>query len=234
MPTVTPDQGLTLPIQADAANDQTQFANYNNTSSGVESRLVKRYINLADRTARNAAPTSGEISFLTTPGQHYRYNGTAAAWWELYPVTAYKATETQVVNNSTVLVNDSHLAVALQANAIYALSGYIASDSGTTADIKFDWTGPAGFTMPMWGGARLDTAAGGFVGNLNALSSAAATTIIVATGAAIGSPTSINLGGAVLTAGTAGTLQLRWAQNTLEAVNTRVKAGSWIAITRVG
>jgi hypothetical protein len=233
VPTVTPDQGLTLPIQADAANEQTAFANYNG-ANGVESRLVKRYINLADRTARNPTPTAGEISFLTTPGQHYRYNGTAVAWWELYPVTAYKLTETQVVNNSTVFVNDSHLALGLQANAIYGLSGWLAWDSGTTGDIKFDWTGPAGFTMPVWAGARIDSAVAGAVGNMTGLVSAAATTVVVAAGAGIGTFSSLNLGGAVITTGTAGTLQLRWAQNAAEAVNTRLKAGSWVGITRVG
>lgn len=231
MPTVTPDQGLTLPIQADAANEQTAFANYNG-SNGVESRLVKRYINLADRTARNPTPTAGEISFLTTPGIHYRYTGTA--WWELYPITAFKATETQVVNNSTAFVNDSHLVIGMQASAIYILDGHLIYDTGNTAKIKAQFTVPAAASSFQWALTASDTAATTTTGVPNWSTPGGVGNALSRGSAGIGTFLSGQIRGDVTTGVNAGNLQFQWAQNALEAVNTRVKAGSWIRLTRVG
>lgn len=231
MPTVTPDQGLSLPIQADAANEQTAFANYNNGASGVENRLVKRYINLADRTARNPAPVAGEISYLTTPGVHYRWTG--STWFELYSLTAYKSVETQVVNNSTAFVNDSHLVIGMQANAIYAIDGHFFWDSGNTGKIKFIFTIPAGAASNLWTIAGPDTSSTTTTGVPNWSTSGGVTVALARGAAGIGTPVSGQVRGDVTVAGTAGNLQLQWAQNALEAVNTRVKAGSWLRITRV-
>src|SRR5689334_15518535 len=102
MPVNSADQGLVLPIQADAASEQTAFASYN---TGSESRLVKRYVDLADRTARNPTPTPGEISYLTNPGRH-DFRAASGKWLEVRDLIVSKITETQVVNNSTTLVND--------------------------------------------------------------------------------------------------------------------------------
>jgi hypothetical protein len=232
MPTVTPDQGLSLPIQADAANQQTAFASYNNTSSGVESRLVKRYTNFADRAARNPTPTTGEISFLATPGFHFRWTG--SAWFELYPITAYKAAETQVVNNSTVFVNDSHLFIAMQANAVYAIDGYFAWDTGNTGKIKFVCTVPAGAGSNQWTILAPDTSSTTTTGVPNWQSLAGVGNTVARGGAGIGTFIGGHVRGDVTTGGTAGNLTLQWAQNAAEAVNTRVKTGSYLRLQRVG
>lgn len=224
MPTNTADQALTLPLQADAANEQTAFSSYN---TGVESRLAKRYVDAADRTARNPTPTAGEISYLTNPGRHDFYTGTA--WWELRPLFVNKATETQVVNNSTAFVNDSHLILPLQANARYVLDGLICHDAGTTADMKYDWIGPAGFSMPRWNLVGADTA-----NAFTTVGSAANSTPLARVGLGIGTFVYLSLTGVVLTVATAGNLTLRWAQNAAEAVNNRVKQDSFIRLIRVG
>lgn len=230
MPTNTADQGLTLPLQADAANEQTAMASYN---TGVESRLAKRYVDVADRTARNPTPTIGEISYLTNPGRHDFFSS-ASAWWELRPLFVRKPTETQVVNNSTVLVNDDALFVPMQINARYSIMGMFWWDSGTTGDIKWAWTVPAGGAMSNWTVLSVATSAANNVGNADASLATTAGGLVGRVGAGIGTFSAGWLMGIVTTAGTAGNLQLQWAQSAAEAVNTRMKTGSWIQLTRVG
>lgn len=224
MPVNSADQGLVLPIQADAANQQTAFASY---SPGVEGRLVKRYVDAADRTARNPTPTAGEVSYLTTPGRHDFYSS-AAAWWELRPLFVRKTAETQVVNNSTTLVNDDALIIAMQINARYVLQGLVVVDTGTTSDFKAAWTVPAGGAIGKWTLVGQDASS-----NFNRGSISAATAVTIA-GAGIGTFIYIPVCAIVTTAGTAGNLTFQWAQNTVEAVNTRVKTDSWLTLTRVG
>jgi len=157
MPVNSADQQITTPVLGDAADQAVAFGDYN---VDVEPRLVKKYADAADRTARNAAPTNGEISFLTNPGRYDTWMApVVSAWWELRPLYITKATETQVVNNSTALVNDSHLILPMQINARYQLEGLIVIDTGTTGDFKCDWIGPAGFSMPRWVTLAADTAA---------------------------------------------------------------------------
>lgn len=224
MPVNTADQQITLPIGGDAADNPQAFLDF---VADLESRLVKRYVDAADRTARNAAPVAGELSYLANPGRWDRWTG--AAWWEAFDLYAEKTAEAQTANNTTVFVNDTHLVLPMQINARYSLEGLFLWDSGTTGDIKFDWTGPAGFTMPLWSMLALDTAVA-----FNPSFSQAAGTAIAEGGRGIGTFAVGWLRGTVVTVGTAGNLQLRWTQNAAEAVNTRLKTASWVRLKRVG
>src|SRR5262249_15891805 len=84
MPTITTAQGLTLPATTAADNVPVSFAAYN---TGVESRLVLRYLSIADRTARHGAPTEGELSYLIDLNRYDTYTGTA--WVPIYPTTVF-------------------------------------------------------------------------------------------------------------------------------------------------
>lgn len=75
MSTLSTDQGLVLPVDADLGDVSTAMANYN---AGVESRLVKRYESAVDRSVRNPSPSKGEISYLIDSDTHERYDG--ASW----------------------------------------------------------------------------------------------------------------------------------------------------------
>lgn len=228
MPIITPDQGLNLPLQADAANEQTAMANYN---AGVELRLVHFYVDAADRTARNASPVAGEISYLSNPGRWdvCKTGGGTPVWWEMRAVWVRKPTETQVVNNSTAFVSDDALILPYQANARYVLDGLVVWDSGTTADIKFQWTvSGAGATFAWWDVASVDT---GLVYNIG---QAGGLTGFSRGGAGIGSLVFGTFKGTFTTGANAGNLTLQWAQNALEAVNTRIKTDSWLSLERVG
>jgi len=229
MPTNSPDQQVTTPNGPDAAVAPQDFLDF---LADVETRLVKRYVDEADRTARNPAPPNGEFSFLAAPGRFDRRQ--AGVWMEAYPLFVRKATETQVVNASTVFVNDSHLVLPVQVNGVYDVSGLWVYDSGTTADIKWQWTAPAGATMPRWTVQGLDNAVGTQVGNFSAVPGAALTSTMTRNGAGIGTFVAVRMTGLLVVAGTAGNLQLQWAQNASEAVNTRMKTDSWLRLDRVG
>lgn len=79
---LTTNQGLDIPDGTDNANVPLSFTNYN---TGLENRLVQRYLSVADRTARNALPFEGELSYLIDLDRYDRYTGTA--WVDLVPVS---------------------------------------------------------------------------------------------------------------------------------------------------
>lgn len=97
MPTLTTDQGLTLPATTDADNVPVSMTAYNGPN-GVESRLVKRYLSIADRTTRNGAPAEGELSYLIDLNRYDTYTG--AAWVPLYPATVFAALVTSFTTAS--------------------------------------------------------------------------------------------------------------------------------------
>lgn len=75
MSTLSTDQGLILPVDADLGDVSTILDNYND---GVENRLVKRYESAVDRGVRNPTPIKGELSYLNDSDVHERYDG--AQW----------------------------------------------------------------------------------------------------------------------------------------------------------
>lgn len=85
---ITTNQGLILPDGADNANVPLTFTDFVTTAgSGMENRLVQRYLSIADRTARNAAPNEGELSYLADLNRYDSYSGTA--WISLYPQSVF-------------------------------------------------------------------------------------------------------------------------------------------------
>jgi hypothetical protein len=221
MPTNTADQGIQLPVDADTADAPVAFASQTST---IESRLAKRYTNLADRTARNPTPTAGEYSFLTTPGRWDHYNG--AAWMENFPLFARKANETQLVNNSVAFVNDDQLLVPLQIGT-YEFRCMIIQESGTTADFA---AGPIMITGTAtsidWQSWNFSTAGVFFMDAFTASNTFAVQS------SGIGSTDPFYMTGLVVCT-VAGNFGVRWSQNALQAVNTRVKIGSFIVAQRV-
>lgn len=213
MPTNTTNQQITVPIGTDAADNPQAFLDQ---IADVENRLVQRYTNLADRTARNPAPTQGELSILNTSTWYDRYTG--AKWIPVTPIQVYK-TVTQNIINSVALTNDAELFVPLPAaNTVYAVEGIIYYVASTTGDIKFSFTMPAGATATL-GGLVLATTAGGATGDITAGAiGLPGVGVISAGGAGAGAAVVASLEATVLVAGTTGNLQLQWAQNALDAV----------------
>lgn len=123
-----------------------------------------------------------------------------------------KADET--VDTSTTFQDDDELVVALSANKTYYGVLRIFFTSATDADFKYKFTIPSGATA---------------IGNGTAIQPTGSGTMVeLATGHALGSIVNENIVGINfrVVVGTAGNLQLQWAQNTSQASNTTVLEGS--------
>lgn len=136
-------------------------------------------------------------------------------------------------NNSTTLVNATGLSLALEANSVYALDGLLFYSSNGTADLKIALTVPSG-TTGKWGVTGLGTGASSPGVVDAAYLSAFGTGTTFAVGGDTAFPTLMARPGAVLiTAGTAGSVQLMFAQNTANASNTVMQTGSWLRAMKI-
>lgn len=142
----------------------------------------------------------------------------------------------QIVNNSSTLVNVTDLSFTVAVNEIWHVQAWLLCDSNGTADIKFGWTLPASATI-FWG-----PIAGGDGTNIEAWHSTAISTspvgLVTTANDTYGSPASatifgVALSGIVAVAGTAGTVQLQYAQNTPTVVDTKIKINSCLLGTRI-
>jgi hypothetical protein len=154
---------------------------------------------------------------------------TASLLTSMLPVFVTKAAD-EPATSSTTLQNDDELFLTLSASATYALDGYLitAGATVTTGDLKIDWTVPSGTTMKYTSfGVVVSSPAVQYEATVNASSTARP----------IGTNGSSDMGvpvrAVIITSTTAGTLQLRWAQNTSSATPTIIRAGSWLRLTRI-
>lgn len=151
---------------------------------------------------------------------------TAAQLEALLPLWKTK-TATETVNNSATLQNDDTLFVSVAANTVYNFESRIIHNSGTTPDFKAGWTYPSGLTM-LYNRLGVGLAGGG---NVHLLFASNETTSILDDGFA--ADRSFMMWGTVTVGATAGTLQFQWAQNTANASDTSVLAGSYLKLTKV-
>jgi len=138
---------------------------------------------------------------------------------ELRPLFVRKTAD-ETVNNSTTLQNDDQLAVSVDANVTYWLSMRLIMNSGVTPDFKMLFTFPAGLTMTLHN-----------MEPTPAISVPYDQTVTAAV-SGTGADATIQVEGLVLVSSTAGILQLQWAQNTLNASNTIVRANSTMRLVR--
>lgn len=163
------------------------------------------------------------LTTLPTAGAKLRGSVLSSLVTEVRPVAARK-TVNETVNNSAALQNDDALFVAVVANAVYDVKLVLHYTSGTTPDLKIGWTAPSGATM-VWGGYLFSTASAFTATGNNAVGT------VVALGG-LGADVSAVFDGTVVTSTTAGTLQLQWAQNTANASDSTVYAGSFLELRR--
>lgn len=121
----------------------------------------------------------------------------------------------EIVNNSSVLQNDDDLFFSVGANEIWAVRMYVKFSSPATPDIKFQWSLPSGATGFVTGEPYYD-------GN-----SFTGTSSFTFTGSS-GTTRNLIFQGYIETAGTSGTAQFQWAQNTQDASDTTVFAYSYL------
>jgi hypothetical protein len=151
-------------------------------------------------------PTDGETGKAPTSN-----------WAHDHPLIVRKTAD-ETVNNSATLQNDDELLFAIAANEVWEFEFVIIHIGNTTADIKFAVTCPAGATIQY---RHIGKDASGTMEEDMADASGEA---VSAAGYTTNSITKVE--GIVANAGTAGSLQLQWAQNTKTVVNTKVLANS--------
>ena len=164
--------------------------------------------------ANTAARLARGTSFL----DRLAVSGTTLAW---IPHIIRKTTN-ETVNNSNTLQNDDELAWTVGASDVWLIHAYLMFTGTTAADIQFGWTGPASGVFS-WG---FPHSAGD--GSWSDAGTVALETIATA-GATPLNNTSLH--GAMLLGiysggGTAGTLQLQWAQVAAEATDLIMFANS--------
>lgn len=227
MPTNLPDQGWTIPAPADLANNPLAFTDF---AADVQATVVLRYPNTATRDAFNGGRVAGDISFTTGNTWYDRWTGTK--WLPIMPLTTILAAP-QIVNNSTAFVATA-LSITLPAiSATWTIEAWLYHASSTTADIKFTFAAPGGGATLVWGQVGLATTATTNTGDMTNDASGTPTTAISAAG--IGTADFINtlLTGQITTVGVASTVQVQFAQNTLDATNTTLFTNSWLRLSPV-
>lgn len=135
----------------------------------------------------------------------------------------------ETVNNSTTLQDDDELVVSVASNETIYFEMHVIVNSNTTADWKMAFTVPSGATLS-WNGIS------GIIINTNG--SPAGNADIEAGGTSdfqggAGANQVHTIIGHVINSTTAGNLQLQWAQNTLDASDTIVRAQSRLMVWRV-
>lgn len=230
MSTVTPDQGIVIPVGTDAANNPTAFVNM---IAGVESRLVLRYTNLANRTALHTAPVEGQLTDLAAENRMDAYDGATyiSATSRGRYARKMRTTNAAAINNSTALVNDAVLAVTLDVTGTFSFRGRLYYDASATSDIKMALTFPAVVANgAKWGILGRETAT---VTNINTPVATASGSALAAGAVAVGTNSFFEFDGFITTSAT-GTLQVQYAQNALDATNLTVQFGSFIEVIKEG
>lgn len=140
--------------------------------------------------------------------------------------------------NSTTFANATGLVMPLAANATYGLDGWLHWTSPQAADIKLQYTFPAGATGQWAGiGPRInEDPTGDTTPRINYIDfgSVPLTSFLQFTGDDIGSPTFVSAmpRGYIVTTNS-GNLQLQFAQVTANASPTILRRGSWLRVTRL-
>lgn len=193
-----------------------------NHNTYIRDQSVNKFASSTTRDAAISVADEGMYADLADFDGLSRYDGTT---WDLVPWSEVKKKNAdQSVNNTTTFASDNTISWAVTANAQYTLRVFLLYNSGTTPDIKFQWSIPAGLTMT-WVATGLDTSGTFVFGNILGESSQQALGGTAANVAAY-------LDGVVTVGGTGGNLTMQFAQQTANVSNTTVKAGTYGVLTR--
>lgn len=228
MPNVDPDQGLVYPADPDLADNPSAFSTF---IGGMINRLVRRYANAADRTAKDLAPAENQITALADVDRIEVYDG--ANYVSLYHRALYadiRLAADQTVNNSAALVNVTGFVFPVVTSGIYGWRVDMFYDSSTTEDIQFAFTWPGGSTT-RWGGVNMmdvGATSPGVVKNATQNTSGVAITY---GGSGAGTVITGGLFGEIQ-AGANGNVQMQFAQAAAAATNTVLRRSTRLQVWR--
>jgi hypothetical protein len=175
----------------------------------------------ADTPARLAVGTNGQVLTADSTAATGLAWATAASGGAT--IQSVRKSSNQSVTSSTTLVNDSQLKFAIAANETFIFNVWLwVYTADGTPDIKLTMTGPSGSTL-YWSPSTYYATADG----TNALGTVNAGTVTLNAFSDANERNQLYFG-SILNGGTAGDVQLQWAQNTSSGTATTVKAGSYI------
>lgn len=135
---VTTNQGLILPDATDNANVPLTFTDFVTTAvSGMENKLVQRFVSAVDRTARNPTPSEGELSYLTDVNEYHSFNGTV--WVNISTANYYASStaDTPALTNVNQDVPGATVTFStVAANAVFKVTANFDSRVNTVAGTK--------------------------------------------------------------------------------------------------
>jgi hypothetical protein len=234
MSTNTPDQQVTIPSGTDLANNPLAFTDM---IADVETRLVLKYTDVADRTARHTAPVENDLTGLATENRYDVYNGAAyvslGARSNHFFVrrTSDGTPGSGAVNNNIVLQNEPVLLGAVDTGATYMWEAGIFYDSSTTADIRIAFTTPT-FSAMRWAATGLATTAATNEGDVKIVTVNASGTSTSLGGIGVGTIIFAKIEGYIVTTA-AGNIQFQFAQHNLDATQTTIRNGSYLRAWRM-
>ena len=190
--------------------------------------LAYRVVPVVSALPAASAALAGAVVRLSTDNHPYWCDGTT--WIDLVPEPRLSTMRlaADVTNNTTTLANVTGLALALAANSTYQIDGRVMfQTAATTTGIRLTQTVPSGATVvAQWNTPTSLTAS--TLANQRAADAGATTTAIDTANANTLATTSI----LVITAATAGNLQIRFASE-VSGSKAVVKAGSNLVAIKV-
>ena len=190
--------------------------------------LAYRVVPVVSALPAASAALAGTVVRLSTDNHPYWCDGTT--WIDLVPEPRLSTMRlaADVTNNTTTLANVTGLALALAANSTYQIDGRVMFQTATTTTgIRLTQTVPSGATVvAQWNTPTSLTAS--TLANQRAADAGATTTAIDTANANTLATTSI----LVITAATAGNLQIRFASE-VSGSKAVVKAGSNLVAIKV-
>lgn len=193
---------------------------------------------LGNRPAAHA-DINGVVYLSTSEMSPVLYQVQSGSWVALSSIgvdSVVLKTADQTVNNSETYVNDTHLVFAVGTNEVWSFDMKLLTDSGTTPDFKATFTVPTDTELE--GLATFNDTIGNRVHQSFGLSgsTAAATMDIGGIGGGGGDDEGrlvLVFNAIVISHGTAGNVQFRWAQETADSSDTIVKKNSMIIKRRI-
>lgn len=157
---------------------------------------------------------------------------TAALLRSAQPQVVRKTADTNR-SATTTFEDDPHLTVAVEANAVYVMDGWIKYFADPTPDIKIQFTIPTG-TLGEWAWLM--------PGSTTAATGTTGYSIRTETNDVSGSRTGYGTSDSVMftpisglwrVASTSGSITMQWAQNTSNATSTNIYTDSWLRFQRI-
>lgn len=144
-----------------------------------------------------------------------------------------RKTSNETINNSATLQNDDVLVFAASANTTYSIKLFVLYDASQASDFQYAFTLPtsaSGYKVTT-NTTTTTTTCSGSSGSMVYNDITITNNNVGAAG--VGATCALMIDGTVITAGTAGNVQFRWAQATADATNATVQANSWMSYRRL-